>query len=342
MSFKIRIEPSGTIFTAADDETVLDAALRSGHVLPYSCRNGSCGTCKAVLLHGQVDYGTAEPPALTDEDRARSVAVLCRAMPRSDLVLRARELDAVSGIEIRSLPARVASMQRLAPDVMRVYLKLPQGQRLNFLPGQYIDILLEDGRRRSFSLANAPGAELLELHIREVGGGEFTASVFGQMREKDMLRIEGPLGTFFLRSGTERPVILIAGGTGFAPAKSIIEAALAQGLARDFHLYWGARARADLYLHELAQSWAARHANVQYTPVLSAPQAGGGAPWQGRTGWVHDAVAADHPDLAGFDVYAAGPPAMIAAVKRDLLGRGLAEERLYYDSFELAADEAVA
>jgi CDP-4-dehydro-6-deoxyglucose reductase len=341
MSFKIRIEPSGAVFTAADNETVLDAALRSGHVLAYSCRSGTCGTCKGLLMEGEVDYGASEPQALTNEDREQGMAVLCRAVPRSDLVVRVRELDAVSGIEIRSLPARVARMERLAPDVMRVYLKLPQGQRLHFLAGQYIDILLKDGRRRSFSLANAPGAELLELHIREVSGGEFTASVFAQMQEKDMLRIEGPLGTFFLRSESTRPAIIIAGGTGFAPAKSIVEAALAEGLSRDLHLYWGARARPDLYLHALAESWAAQYPRLRYTPVLSAPQAADGQ-WQGRTGWVHDAVAADYPDLSGVDVYAAGPPAMVAAVKRDLLGRGLAEDRLFYDSFEFSSDKAVA
>jgi CDP-4-dehydro-6-deoxyglucose reductase len=341
MSFKIRIEPSGATFVAADNETVLDAALRSGHVLAYSCRSGCCGTCKGLLMEGEVDYGDAEPQALTAEDRERGAAVLCRAVPRSDLVVQVRELEAVSGIEIRSLPARVARMERLAPDVMRVYLKLPQGQRLHFLAGQYIDILLKDGRRRSFSLANAPGGELLELHIREVDGGEFTTSVFGQMREKDMLRIEGPLGTFFLRSESERPVILIAGGTGFAPAKSIIEGALSEGSERAFHLYWGARARADLYLHELAQTWATQYPNLRYTPVLSAPLAADG-PWEGRTGWVHHAVTADYPDLSGVDVYAAGPPAMVAAVKNDLLGRGLAEEHLFYDSFEFSSDKAVA
>lgn len=335
MTFKVRIEPSGHEFTVAEKETVLEAALRHGYTLPYSCRNGSCGTCKGRLLAGEIDHGTYEDKALSAPERAAGLALFCQAVPRTDIVIEARELASVAGITIKTLPARVIKMERAADDVMILSLKLPANERLQFLAGQYVDILLKDGKRRSFSLANPPAAdEFLQLHVRRVPNGLFTTHVFTQMKEKDLLRLRGPLGTFFLREDSNRPVILVGGGTGFAPIKGILEHAFACGVSRPLHFYWGVRARRDLYMHALPQTWAQTQANFRYTPVLSEPRPEDR--WDGRTGWVHEAVVADYPDLSEYEVYASGPPPMIEAIKQVFFARGLAPERLFFDSFEFA------
>ena len=335
MTHKIRIQSSGHEFTANDKETVLAAALRQGVTLAYSCRNGDCGTCKGKLISGKIDYGRYEAKAMSDEERKAGAALFCQAVPLSDLVIEAREISAAEGIPIRIMPCRVMKLDRLANDVMQLSLKLAEGQRLQFLAGQYIDILLSGNQRRSFSLATAPHAdELLQLHIRHVPGGLFSGQVFTTMKERDLLRFQGPLGTFFLREDSDRPVILVAGGTGFAPIKSILDHAFAQGTTRPLHLYWGARAQRDLYLHDLPQAWAREHTNFHYTPVLSEPLSEDH--WSGRRSWVHEAVIADHPDLSRHEVYASGPPPMIEALKKAVIAHGLPNDRLYYDSFEHA------
>jgi CDP-4-dehydro-6-deoxyglucose reductase len=334
---KVRIESSGNEFDVDDGESILDAALRHGYVLPYSCRDGACGTCKGKLISGEVVYPGRQPGALSDAERAGGLALFCQAIPRTDVVIQAEEVNAVADIEVKTLPCRVARMERVTHDVMVLYLKLPQQQRLQFLAGQYIDILLRDGRRRSFSLANAPHDDaFLQLHVRHVPDGYFTGYVFNRMQEKDLLRFRGPLGTFFLREDSDRPMILVAGGTGFAPIKGMVEHALHVGLKRPLHLYWGARARRDLYMDDLARSWAEDHALIRYAPVLSQPAADDR--WEGLTGWVHEAVLADYPDLSGYEVYASGPPPMVDAVKASFVERGLPPERLFSDAFEYAGD----
>jgi len=335
MTFKICIRSSGREFTAEEKETVLAAALRHGVMLPYSCRSGACGTCKGKLVSGEVDYGTYEPKAMSAAEKENGHALFCQAKPLSDLVIEAKEIAAAKDIPIRILPARVVQMEKLADDVMRLSLKLAEGQRLQYLAGQYIDILLSGNQRRSFSLATSPlSDELLQLHIRHVPGGHFTGHVFEKMKEKDLLRFQGPFGMFFLREDSERPAILIAGGTGFAPIKSILEYAFAQGIQRPLHLYWGVRAKRDLYLPDLPQAWAKQHSNFKFTPVLSEPKPEDH--WSGRQGWVHEAVAEDHPDLSRHEVYASGPPPMIDAIKGMVKKHRLPEDRLYYDSFEFA------
>ncbi len=335
MTHKIRIESSGHEFTASENETVLAAALRQGVTLAYSCRNGDCGTCKGKILSGTVDYGKYEAKAMSEEEKRAGSALFCQALPLSDLVIEAREIRAAEGIPIRIMPCRVMKLDRLAPDVMQLSLKLAEGQRLQFLAGQYIDILLSGNQRRSFSLATAPHAdELLQLHVRHVPGGLFSGQVFTKMKERDLLRFQGPYGTFFLREDSDRPAILVAGGTGFAPIKGILEHAFSVGVTRPLHLYWGARARRDLYLPDLPPAWARERANFRYTPVLSEPLPEDN--WSGRGGWVHEAVIADHPDLSRHEVYASGPPPMIEALKKAVKAHGLPDDRLYYDSFEHA------
>ncbi|MFL6622775.1 MAG: CDP-6-deoxy-delta-3,4-glucoseen reductase [Sulfurifustis sp.] len=344
--YHVRIEPSGREFTVEEGETVLAGALRQGLVLPYSCRSGTCGTCKGKIAAGEVDYGVYEEKALSAAERAAGQALFCQAKPRTDLVINAREVVAPADIEIKTLPCRVVKLERLAHDVMMVHLKLPQTERFRFLAGQYIDILLRDGSRRSFSLANPPQrSDVLEIHIRRVPDGKFTNYVFTDLKEKDLLRFRGPLGTFFLRAGdaatepaapgsSSRPALLVAGGTGFAPIKSMVEDAIARGISRPMHFYWGARARRDLYMHELALGWQQAHSWFRYTPVLS--EAGSEDAWDGRKGWVHDAVIADHADMRDVEVYASGPPPMIEAIRTTFTARGLAADRLFYDSFEFA------
>ena len=257
MSYVAHLEPSGHQFEVADGEQVLTAALRHGLQLPYSCRGGACGACKAKIVEGEVEYPDGDPSALSAEEQVVGMTLLCSAVPRSDLRIEVHELSAGKEVEVKSLPCRVARKEQLNHDVLRLFLKLPDTQRLQFLAGQYIDFLLEDGRRRAFSLANAPHRdELLELHIRRVPNGDFTDFLFTGVEEKALLRIEGPLGQFTLREDSERPILMVAGGTGFAPIKAILEHAFAEELQQPIYLYWGARAKRDLYLDELPRRWA--------------------------------------------------------------------------------------
>lgn len=335
LAFTVLLKPGGRTFTVEQGETILDAAVREGVALPYGCRSGSCATCACRVLQGEIEYPEGPPLGLLDEEVARGEILPCRAHPAGDLVLDAQELAGLSDIVIKTLPARVVKMDKLNHDTMRVWLKLPEVERLQFLAGQYIDILLRDGARRSFSLANPPHRDdLLELHIRHVPGGEFTTRVFQEMREKALVRLQGPLGSFYLREDSSRPVILVAGGTGFAPLQAIMEHVFHAGIERPVHLYWGARTAEDLYLPELPAKWALEHGHVEYTPVLSEADAG----WGGRRGWVHEAVVEDYPDLSGFDVYMAGPPPMVMAGKDIFRAAGLPYERLFFDSFDFAPD----
>lgn len=336
MTFKVHAKPSGHEFEVAPHETILQAALREGYGFPYGCRNGSCGTCKGKLLDGQVDYGACETRALSDAERAAGFALLCQAKPLTDVTLEVREISSVSGIVVKILPCRVAKLEQLAHDVVRVYLKLPASERLQFFAGQYLDILLRDGRRRSFSIANPPhDDEFIELHIRQIEGGRFTGDM-ANFKEKALLRIQGPLGNFYLREDSERPIIFMAGGTGFGPIKGIIEHALSEKIPRPMHLYWGARARRDLYLDELARGWAEQYETFYYTPVLSQPQAEDA--WQGRRGYAPDAVLQDYSDLSEYEIYASGPPAMVQEGHVSFTTHGLAAENFYADPFEFAQD----
>jgi CDP-4-dehydro-6-deoxyglucose reductase len=331
----VTLEPGGKSFSVRPGETVLEAALRQGLALPYSCRGGSCGSCRARVMSGRIDYPQGPPKGITGAEVEAGYALLCQAVALGDLEIQAREVAGVKDLPPRTLPCRVVKKELLCHDVVRLFLKLPDTERLQFLAGQYIDILLKDGRRRAFSLANAPHDDrFLELHIRHVPGGRFTDFVFHGLKEKALLRIHGPLGSFYLREESDRPIVFLAGGTGFAPVKGIIEHALASGIRRPMRLYRGVRARRDLYLDELARGWAQTHGGIRYTPVLSDPLPEDA--WDGRTGLVHEAVLADLPDLGGHEVYASGPPAMVKAARETFLARGLDPENLFSDAFEFA------
>lgn len=335
MHFQITVQPSGHHFAAPSDDTILNAALEAGYTLPYGCRNGGCGSCKGQVLEGTVEHGDAQPQALTDADKAAGKALFCCAKPTSDLVIECREVGLASGIQTKILPCRVESKTQAAPDVLVMHLKLPANERLQFLPGQYVDFLMKDGSRRAFSLANAPHDDkTLELHLRLVPGGKFTEYVFNEMPEKAILRFEGPLGTFTLREESNKPIIFVAGGTGFAPIKGIIEHAFHHNIKRNMVLYWGALAKPDLYLAQLPEQWAAEHANFSFIPVLSEPKVED--TWTGRTGFVHDAVLKDDLDLSQYQVYCCGAPAMVEAAHRDFVARGLPEDEFFSDAFTFA------
>jgi len=336
--FKVKNINSDAEFGVNEGESVLNAALRQGVMLPYSCKNGTCGSCKARLESGEVHYPFHPPLALSREDIADGFALLCQAEPVTDLVVRAREIEAVRDIQVRKMPARVVEKTRLAPDVMRVRIKLPSAQRLQFLAGQYLEILLEDGKRRAFSIASPPQSEdEIELHVRHVDGGGFTSWVFAGMKVRDILRLEAPLGTFFIRNDElERPMIFMGGGTGFAPLKSMLEDLLAHQDQRPVHLFWGAQNRADLYLHEQALAWAAANTHLQYsTALLNAADAQATDSFHGN---VHEAVLQRYPDLSAHDIYMSGPPAMIDAGRSAFLEHGADSRRIFFDSFEFGLD----
>jgi len=339
MPYQITIKPSDHHFIAQADETVLEAALREGFPLPYGCRNGACGTCKGKILLGTVDFGRHNEETLSDPEKQAGMALFCCARPLSELVIECREIGAIKDIKIKTLPCRVHKLERAAPDVMVLSLKLPTHERLQFLAGQYIDILMKDGKHRSFSLANAPhDDELLQLHVRNYPGGVFTEHVFTRMKEKDILRFEGPLGTFFLREDSDKPIIFVASGTGFAPVKGIVEHAFHAGIERQMVLYWGARTQADLYLAELAGNWQQEHDNFTFIPVLSEAKPADN--WNGRTGLVHQAVLQDFDSLAGYQIYACGSPLMVEAAHRDFTRlRGLPEDEFFSDSFTASPGE---
>ncbi|MCG1053812.1 CDP-6-deoxy-delta-3,4-glucoseen reductase [Mycetohabitans sp. B5] len=342
MAFNVTIRQSGKQFQVEADEPVLTAALRQGIGLPYGCKNGACGSCKGQLVSGSIEQRSHSSSALSNDEKTRGMALFCCATAQSDLEIDIREIAGVGDMQVKKLPCRVNALERVAHDVIVLKLQLPANERLQYLAGQYIEFILKDGTRRSYSMASAPHHEgPLELHIRHMPGGVFTDHVFGAMKERDILRFEGPLGTFFLREDSNKPIVLLASGTGFAPIKAIIEHARFKGITRPMTLYWGGRRRGDLYLASLAEQWAREVPGFKFVPVLSEPDPADS--WQGRTGFVHRAVIEDLPDLSGYQVYACGAPVMVEAAQRDFTAHhGLPADEFYADSFTSAADLANA
>ena len=342
MSFKVTVQPAGVNFDIGPGEVILAAAIRAGVGLPYGCRDGACGSCKSRLLEGRVTHGAHQLRTLTREEEAAGWILTCCAAPQTDCVVQARTVAGAGDYPVQKMPARVASLERPAADVMLMKLQLPATVAFKYRAGQYVEFILRDGSRRSYSMANAPerlgNPPMIELHLRHMPGGKFTDHVFGAMKDKEILRMEGPLGSFFLREDNDKPIVLLASGTGFAPIKAIIEHIQDQGIERPAVLYWGARRRADLYLHDWAQEAAAALPNLRYVPVLSDAQPEDA--WIGRIGFVHEAVMADLPDMSGHEVYACGVPVMVESAQRDFTSRcGLPAEAFYADSFTSEADK---
>jgi CDP-4-dehydro-6-deoxyglucose reductase len=342
MSFRIENRESGHAFDADPALPVLEAAAAAGVTFAYGCRNGACGACKGKVLEGRVDFGAHQPYTLTDTEKAQGFALFCCARPLTDLVIEARELVGVGDIPVKKLPCRVISIDKPAPDVAVLRLKLPANERFQFRAGQYVDMLLRDGRRRSYSMANPPSVDNeVELHVRHLPGGAFTESVFTTMKEKDILRFEGPMGTFFLREDSDKPMVLLASGTGFAPIKAIVEHAFEKGVTRPMVLYWGGRRPRDLYMAERCLEWEAQHDHFTFIPVVSdaLPE----DDWNGRTGFVHRAVMTDFPDLSGHQVYACGAPVVIDSARKAFAAEcRLPEDEFFADAFTASVDPTPA
>jgi len=338
MTFQITVQPSGHQFSCEEDETILAAAMRAGVGLPYGCKNGACSSCKGKIISGSVRHKAHQERALTKDEEAAGYSLLCCATTEGDLVIEAREVAGSDDYPIRKMPSRVSTLEKVASDVIVMTLQLPANETLKFRAGQYIEFMLKDGKRRSYSIATAPGLDQpLALHIRHMPGGLFTDQVFSTMKERDILRFEGPMGTFFVREDSDKPMVLLASGTGFAPIKAIVDHLRAQGSQRQMVLYWGGRRPQDLYMDALCREWAAAMPNFKYVPVLSnlLPE----DHWAGRTGFVHHAVMADLPDLSGHQVYACGAPIMVESAKKDFVAQcGLPEDEFYADAFTTEAD----
>jgi len=340
MPHQITIKPSGHIFSAEAYETLLDAAIEAGFNLPYGCRNGTCGACKGKVVEGSVDYGEHLTNTLTEEEKQAGLSLFCCARPLTDLVIECREVSADNSVKPRIMPARVQKMKQLSHDVMALFLKLPSNERMQFMAGQYVEFILKDGKRRAFSFASAPhDDDLLEMHLRLIPGGQFTHYVFSEMHEKAILRLEGPFGSFYLREDSERPIIFVAGGTGFAPIKGIIEHAIHYKSKRKMVLYWGVKSLQDLYMSELPKRWQTSNPNFSFIPVLSEPLIEDN--WQGRTGLVHQAVLDDYANdkrngLSGYQVYCCGAPVMVEIAHQTFQTQGLPENEFFSDAFAYA------
>jgi CDP-4-dehydro-6-deoxyglucose reductase len=340
--YSVTVEPSGRTFSVDPGEAILPAGIRQGIGLPYGCKDGACGSCKCKKLSGTVEHGTHQAKALSPEEEAAGFVLTCCAVPQSDVVLESRQVTEAGAFPIKKLPTRVSSMSKVSDDVMIVKLQLPANDTFQYHAGQYVEFLLRDGARRSYSMANAPaeGAQM-ELHIRHMPGGKFTDHVFGPMKEKEILRIEGPFGSFFLREDSAKPIVMLASGTGFAPIKALLENMVAKGIARPTTLYWGGRRPSDLYMQDWIVELQKNHAWLSYVPVVSdaLPEDG----WGGRTGFVHRAVLQDFADLSTYQVYACGAPIVVESAQKDFVSLAhLPGDEFYADAFTSAADKLSA
>ncbi len=350
MTFTITVQPSGRSFTAESGESILTAAIRAGVGLPYGCKDGACGSCKCKKLEGAVVHGAHQSKALSADEEAAGFVLTCCGVPHSNVVLESRQVTEAGAFAVRKMPVRVARLERLSHDVMGVTLQLPANDVMQYHAGQYIEFILKDGARRSYSMANAPhtlvrpvpggttSAPMVDLHIRHMPGGLFTDTVFSTMKERDILRVEGPYGSFFLREDSDKPIILLASGTGFAPIKAVVEHLQFRSITRPTTLYWGGRRPQDLYQDAWVRSQLAVMPNLTYVPVVSdaLPEDG----WSGRTGFVHRAVLQDFADLSGHQVYACGAPIVVDSARKDFTAvAGLREHEFFADSFTSEADK---
>ena len=342
MTFQITVEPSGRQFTAEASETLLAAGIRQGIALPYGCKDGACGSCKCKRLSGSVTHGPHQAKALSEEEEAAGYMLTCCGTAHSDVVIESRQVAQAGAFVIKKMPARVSSLERVSNDVVVMRLQLPAADTFQYHAGQYVEFLLRDGDRRSYSIANAPHtqseAPQIELHLRHMPGGKFTDHVFGAMKEKEILRIEGPYGGFFLREESDKPIVMLASGTGFAPVKAMLQHMQFKGITRPVTLYWGGRRPSDLYQHEWLMNMAAAMPQLRYVPVVSDAQAEDA--WTGRTGFVHQAVLQDLTDLSAHEVYACGAPIVVDSARRDFVAQaGLPEEAFFADAFTSEADK---
>lgn len=346
MSYKVEVMPSGHQFTVKEGQIVLDAALDAGVILPYSCRSGSCISCKGKVIEGDYDPGIGTEQMMSPDEMAEGYTLFCQTTAQSDLVIESPEVRLETDIITRKMPARVIKLEKLNDDVMLVQLQMPSTEPFRYYAGQYLDFIFRDNVRRSYSIAVAPeDGKPLELHARHMPGGMFTDRLFGlderPIKEREILRIEGPLGTFFLREDSDKPMIFVASGTGFSPLKAMMEHIIAEGITRPITLYWGGRRPQDLYMNDLVEQWAKDLPFFNYVPVVS--DALDEDNWQGRSGFVHQAVLDDFDDLSGYQVYACGSPIMVESARKTFTKeKGLSEDEFFADAFTSAKDKAKA
>jgi CDP-4-dehydro-6-deoxyglucose reductase, E3 len=342
MSFTVTVQPSGRSFTVQPEQAILVAGMAQGVGLPYGCKDGACGSCKCKKLEGTVVHGMHQSKALSPEEEANGYILTCCGVPQSDLVLESRQVASADAFPIKKMPVRVSLLEKKSPDVMLVKIQLPATDVMQYHAGQYVEFLLRDGSRRAYSMANAPhtlveGAPAVELHIRHMPGGKMTDHVFGAMKEKEILRIEGPFGGFYLRE-SDKPIVMLASGTGFAPIKALIEHLQFKGITRPTTLYWGGRRPQDLYMHDWLLAKLDEMPHLRYVPVVS--DALPDDAWTGRTGFVHNAVLQDLPQLSGVQVYACGAPIVVDSARAAYITAGLPEDEFYADAFTTEADKA--
>ena len=341
-TFQITVEPSGRQFSASGQETILAAAIHAGVGLPYGCKDGACGSCKCKKRSGEVTHDAYPENALSEAELAAGLILTCRATATSDVVLESRQVTGANAFPIKKMPVRVNALEKLSHDVMRVQLQLPAHTAFQFHAGQYLEFILRDGSRRAYSMATPPhvaaNTPAIELHIRHMPGGKFTDHVFGAMKEKEILRAEGPFGSFFLREDSDKPMVFLASGTGFAPIKALLEHMQHKVMTRPVSLYWGGRRPEDLYMDAWLKELSTSMPNLSYVPVISdaLPE----DHWSGRTGYVHQAVLDDFADLSGHEVYACGAPVVVDAARSSYTSqRGLPEECFFADAFTSEADK---
>lgn len=331
----IRQHPDPIVVEAGD--TVLSSALAQGVPYPHGCRSGNCGACKSRLDAGEVELSPYSPYALSDAERAEGLILACRAVPWSDAAVSWLEVDDVAIHPQRRLSCRVADITPLTHDIKRVRLAIDSGGPFTFSAGQYASLRFAGLPPRDYSMANRPDESVLEFHVRRMGPGSTSAYVAEKLTPGEEVIVEGPYGSSWLRDKHAGPIVAVAGGSGLAPIKSIVETALSLDMRQPIHLYFGARDERDVYLEQHFRALAARHDNLRYTTVLSQPSASTAR----RVGLVHDAVAADLADLDGAKAYLAGPPVMVEAATALLVdARGMRRQDVHADAFYTEAEKA--
>ncbi|MGQ0662366.1 MAG: 2Fe-2S iron-sulfur cluster-binding protein [Pseudomonadota bacterium] len=336
MSFSVSLGQFGTTLALEMGETILEAALARDLPFPHGCRSGNCGACKSELISGEVEMSPYSEFALTEAERAGGLILACRAVPWSDCEVRFLEADETVAHPLRHLVCEVIGLERATHDIRVLSLRIRSGGPFSFSAGQYASLEFPGLPPRDFSMANRPDVEELEFHIRLLPGGAVTPFIADRLRRADRVKVVGPYGTSYLRDQHTGPIVALAGGSGLAPIKSIVETALGRGMRQPMKLYFGVRAERDLYLEDYFRALAAHHPNLAFVPVLSEPD----APTRRRTGFLVDIVRQDFANLDGAKAYLAGPPIMVETCVPALLNLEVRQQDCHADAFYTEAEKA--
>ncbi len=316
-------------------QVVLEAALNAGIPYPFGCQSGNCGACKSMLIEGRVELADYSEFALTDEEKAQGLVLACRSMADEDIEIAWLEGEDIALHAQRRLDCKVTKLDRLTHDITGVTLAIEKGGPFAFTAGQFARVTFPGQKTRDYSMASRPDQAELVFHIRHMQGGHVSAYVASELKVGAPVTVEGPAGIAHLKEAHTGPIVAIAGGSGLAPIASIVETALHKGRRSPIHLYFGARDEQDVYLEERFKALAAKHPNLTYQVVLSQPAAA----TQRRTGFLHEAVAADFQTLDGAKAYVAGPPVMVDAVTPVLVSKKMRREDVHADAFYTDADK---